>query len=54
VSSDGEFVFSGGKDGSIIKWSLATGKKLVEFAGIIGAAGEGPPQVCFVMQHSYF
>ena len=34
VSAHDDYIFTGGKDGDIIKWSLITGKKLLEFPGM--------------------
>lgn len=43
AGADGEYVFTGGKDGSIIKWSFASGKRLLEYSGLRDKAAEGAP-----------
>eukprot|EP00048_Salpingoeca_helianthica_P023995 m.28934 g.28934 ORF g.28934 m.28934 type:complete len:467 (+) comp9121_c1_seq2:2757-4157(+) len=43
VGHSGAALYTGGKDGSVVKWSVATGKKMIEFAGIRTAAPDHRP-----------
>jgi WD40 repeat protein len=54
VSTHDDFIFTGGKDGGIIKWSYVTGKKLTEFPGMRRKPGEGVPVTVCSLLFSFY